>query len=73
MCKPGVEWARLEVAALMGHEYLLPQVQQKFAGSVICLARQEQPAPFAWGAELPGVHFRPMAPRAAAKPPREKP
>lgn len=41
---PWVEWARLEVAALLGHEYLLPQVQQQnYAGSVICLARQEQP------------------------------
>lgn len=40
---PWVEWARIEVAAVLGYEYLLPQVQQSYAGSVICLARQEQP------------------------------
>lgn len=40
---PWVEWARLEVAALSGTEYDLPPVQPLYAGSVICLARQEQP------------------------------
>jgi biotin carboxylase len=40
---PWVEWARLEVAAAFGMEYLLPPVEPLSAGSVICLARQEQP------------------------------
>ncbi len=40
---PWVEWARLEVAALGGRPYVLPFVQPGFAGSVICLARQQEP------------------------------
>ena len=40
---PWVEWARLEAAALFDREYTLPPLQQNFAGSVICLARQEAP------------------------------
>jgi len=40
---PWVEWARLEVAAAFGMEYLLPPFEPLYAGSVICLARQEQP------------------------------
>jgi biotin carboxylase len=40
---PWVEWARLEVAALMGRGYVLPAVKPLYAGSVICLARQERP------------------------------
>jgi biotin carboxylase len=40
---PWVEWARLEVASLFGQEYHLPTLQQNYAGSVISLARQEQP------------------------------
>lgn len=40
---PWVEWARLEAAALFHREYTLPPIQQNFAGSVICLARQETP------------------------------
>jgi biotin carboxylase len=40
---PWVEWARLEVASVFGMEYVLPPVQPLYAGSVICLARQEQP------------------------------
>lgn len=40
---PWVEWARLEVAALLNQQYLLPRLKQDYAGSVICLARQEQP------------------------------
>ncbi len=40
---PWVEWARLEVAAILGRDYSLPPVRPLFAGSVISLARQEQP------------------------------
>lgn len=40
---PWVEWARMEVAALRGEEYRLPSIREDYAGSVICLARQEQP------------------------------
>jgi hypothetical protein len=40
---PWVEWARLEVAALFGRQYALPAVKPLYAGSVICLARQERP------------------------------
>jgi biotin carboxylase len=40
---PWVEWARIEVAALFHMEYALPKPKQRYAGSVICLARQEQP------------------------------
>jgi biotin carboxylase len=40
---PWVEWARIEVAALFHMEYALPKPKPHYAGSVICLARQEQP------------------------------
>lgn len=40
---PWVEWARIEVAALFHMEYALPRPKQLYAGSVICLARQERP------------------------------
>ncbi|GAC1365679.1 MAG: ATPase [Acidobacteriaceae bacterium] len=40
---PWVEWARLEAAALFGRPYNLPEIHQGYAGSVICLARQQQP------------------------------
>jgi biotin carboxylase len=40
---PWVEWARLEVATLLGMEYTLPNLAYEYAGSVICLARQEHP------------------------------
>lgn len=40
---PWVEWARLEFAAMTGQEYFLPRLQERYAGSVICLARQESP------------------------------
>lgn len=40
---PWVEWARIEVAALNGTDYTLPSIQHDYAGSVICLARQQQP------------------------------
>ncbi len=40
---PWVEWARIEVSALFHMEYSLPKPKQLYAGSVICLARQQQP------------------------------
>ena len=40
---PWVEWARMEVAQLRRETYALPAVRQDYAGSVICLARQEWP------------------------------
>jgi biotin carboxylase len=40
---PWVEWARIEVAALRDEQYVLPELRQAFAGSIICLARQETP------------------------------
>lgn len=40
---PWVEWARIEAAALHGEEYRLPKLKEDFAGSIICLARQDEP------------------------------
>jgi hypothetical protein len=40
---PWVEWARIEVALLRGEEYRLPPLREEYAGSVICLAKQEEP------------------------------
>ena len=40
---PWVEWARIEAAALFHMEYTLPKPKALYAGSIICLARQEQP------------------------------
>ena len=40
---PWVEWARLEAAALFDRTYALPELRYDFAGSVICLAKQQQP------------------------------
>jgi biotin carboxylase len=40
---PWVEWARIEVASLFDMEYALPNVTHLYAGSIICLARQERP------------------------------
>jgi biotin carboxylase len=40
---PWVEWARVEVATLLGMEYCLPAVREEYAGSVICLAKQAEP------------------------------
>jgi biotin carboxylase len=48
---PWVEWARLEVAAVFGREYALPEVGDSYAGSVICLARQERPDTIAYDDE----------------------
>ncbi len=40
---PWVEWARIEAAAIRGERYRLPELHPGFAGSVICLAKQQQP------------------------------
>ena len=40
---PWVEWARIENALARGERYRLPQLRKEYAGSVICLARQEEP------------------------------
>jgi len=40
---PWVEWARIEVALLRGEIYTLPPLREEYAGSVICLAKQEVP------------------------------
>jgi biotin carboxylase len=53
---PWVEWARMEVAALFHMEYTLPKLKQLYAGSVICLARQERPDTSSYNA--PEVVYR---------------
>ncbi|HEY4357237.1 MAG TPA: ATPase [Acidobacteriaceae bacterium] len=40
---PWREWARMEAAAAKGLPYALPELRGDYAGSVICLARQDQP------------------------------
>jgi hypothetical protein len=40
---PWVEWARIENALLRGETYELPPLREEYAGSVICLARQQTP------------------------------
>jgi hypothetical protein len=53
---PWAEWARIEVALLRGEQYKLPKLREEYAGSVICLARQEQPDIAAYDA--PEVVYR---------------
>jgi hypothetical protein len=40
---PWTEWARVEVALLRGEQYARPTLKEEYAGSVICLARQQSP------------------------------
>jgi biotin carboxylase len=40
---PWVEWARIEVALALHQPYRLPPLRREYAGSVICLARQQEP------------------------------
>jgi biotin carboxylase len=40
---PWKEWARIEAALVLGEEYVLPKVKRRFVGSVISLAKQEEP------------------------------
>ena len=37
------EWARIEVADLRSEPYVLPKFTEKYAGSVLCLAKTEEP------------------------------
>jgi biotin carboxylase len=37
------EWARLEVTALRGQPYMLPETYASYAGSVLCLAQTAEP------------------------------
>ncbi len=37
------EWARIEVSSLRGEPYVLPERKPAYAGSVLCLARTEDP------------------------------
>jgi biotin carboxylase len=37
------EWARIEVAHLRGESYVPPKVRESYAGSVLCLARTNEP------------------------------
>jgi biotin carboxylase len=37
------EWARLEVADVLGEKYVLPETFEKYAGSVLCLAKTAEP------------------------------
>jgi len=37
------EWARLEVADVRGETYVLPRTFEKYAGSVLCLAKTAEP------------------------------
>jgi biotin carboxylase len=53
---PWVEWARVEVAQMLGEDYKLPVLREDYAGSVICLARQEEPDTSAFNA--PEVVYR---------------
>jgi hypothetical protein len=40
---PWREWARIEAALALQHDYTLPPIVEAYAGSVICLAKQETP------------------------------
>jgi hypothetical protein len=53
---PWLEWARIEYAQMEGSTFQLPPVREDYAGSVICLARQEWPDLSAYDA--PEVVYR---------------
>lgn len=53
---PWVEWARIENALVRGETYRLPELREEYAGSVICLARQETPDTS--GYDAPEVVYR---------------
>lgn len=53
---PWVEWARIEVAQMLGQAYELPELREEYAGSVICLAKQEWPE--LSGYDAPEVSYR---------------
>lgn len=47
---PWIEWARMEAAQMRGEAYKVPEPRNEYAGSVICLARQEWPDTSAYDA-----------------------
>jgi biotin carboxylase len=50
------EWAKIEVAHLRGEQYLPPVAREEYAGSVLCLAREEDPDTSAFNA--PEIVYR---------------
>jgi biotin carboxylase len=50
------EWARLEVCALRGESYALPETYAEYAGSVLCLAKSAEPDTSAFNA--PEIVYR---------------
>jgi biotin carboxylase len=50
------EWARIEVAALRGDTYSLPELRGDYAGSVLCLAKTAEPDTSAFDA--PEIVYR---------------
>jgi ATP-grasp domain len=50
------EWAKIEVAHLRSEPYLPPAARQEYAGSVLCLAKEEQPDTSAFNA--PEIVYR---------------
>jgi len=50
------EWARIEVAQLRGETYTPPVAREEYAGSVLCLAKEEHPDTSAFDA--PEVVYR---------------
>lgn len=50
------EWAKIEVAQLLGEKYVVPQTRADYAGSVLCLAQTAEPDTSAF--EAPEIVFR---------------
>ena len=50
------EWAKIEVAHLRGEQYTTPTARQDYAGSVLCLAKEEAPDTSAFNA--PEIVYR---------------
>jgi len=50
------EWAKIEVAHLRNEEYKLPPTREDYAGSVLCLAKEEEPDTSAFNA--PEIVYR---------------
>jgi hypothetical protein len=50
------EWARIEVAALRGETYVLPETFESYSGSVLCLAQTAEPDTSAFDA--PEIVYR---------------
>jgi biotin carboxylase len=50
------EWAKIEVAHLRGQQYAPPVAREDYAGSVLCLAKEEEPDTSAFNA--PEIVYR---------------